>query len=202
MATPLAWRNFVHNRPRMLASLLGVAFAVVLMFLEMGFLNGLYDSQSRVVTLLDADLLLVNVHKEAVVPRVPFPKKRLTQATAHPDVEAAYPVYVEELRALWKNETDRREYPLLVFGIDPADPVFLIPEVTRQAGRLKVADTALIDVRSKDFFGPRAAGTRAELARRAVRVVGTFPLGPDFRADGNVIVSTATFFKCFHEPYG
>src|SRR5262249_18449942 len=28
----------------------------------------------------------------------------------------------------------------------------------------------------------------------------TFPLGPDFRVDGNVIVSTKTFFRCFGEP--
>ncbi len=200
MRTPLAWRNFVNNKPRMLAAVGGVAFAVVLMFVEMGFLNGLYDSQSQVVKLFNADLLIVSAHKEAVVPKVPFPKKRLTQARAHPDVVGAYPLYVEELKALWKNSQTRRDYPILVFAIDPEDPVFDIPEVRAQADKLKVVDTALIDVYSKEFYGRLEEGTTAELARHRVKVVGTFPLGPDFRADGNVIVSTRTFFKCFSDP--
>jgi putative ABC transport system permease protein len=199
MRTPLAWRNFVNNKPRLLAAVGGVAFAVVLMFVEMGFLNGLYDSQSQVVKLLNADLLIVSAHKEAVVPKVPFPKKRLTQASGHPDVAGAYPLYVEELRAIWKNAQTRRDYPILVFAIDPEDPVFNIPAVRAQADKLKVVDTALIDVYSKEFFGRLEEGTQAELARRNVKVVGTFPLGPDFRADGNIIVSTRTFFKCFND---
>jgi putative ABC transport system permease protein len=200
MRTPLAWRNFINNKPRMLASIGGVAFAVVLMFIEMGFLNGLFDSQSQVVLKLNADLLIVNANKEAVIPKIPFPKKRMIQAQAHPDVVAAYPVYVEELRASWKNSQTHREYPILVFGIDPEDPVFDIPEVQQQSDRLKVADTALIDSYSKEFFGRLEAGAHAELARRNIHVVGTFPLGPDFRADGNVIISSRTFFKCFGDP--
>jgi putative ABC transport system permease protein len=183
----------------MLASVGGVTFAVVLMLVEMGFLNGLYDSQSEVVKKINADLLIVHAHKEAVVPKMPFPKKRLAQARAHPDILAAYPVYVEELHALWKNDVDHKDYPILVFGIDPGDPVFLIPEILEQEDGLKVADTALIDSRSKEFFGRLAPGTEAELSNHTIHVIGTFPLGSDFRIDGNVIVSSTTFFKCFDE---
>ena len=200
--TALAWRNFIHNKPRMLASVGGVMFAVVLMLLEMGFLNGLYDSQSKIVKLLNADLLLVHVHKEAVVPKISFPRKRLSQARANPDIVGAYPLYVEELRALWKNSEDHGEYPIFVLAIEPGDPVFLIPEINEQAELLKVADTALIDSRSKKFFGSLAPDVEAELSRHAVRVVGTFPLGPDFRVDGNVLVSATTFFKCFDDTGG
>src|SRR5436309_533564 len=142
---PLAWKNFVHNKPRMLASVGGVAFAVVLMFVEMGFSNGLYDSQTYIINRLNADLVIVSVNKEAVVPKLPFPRNRLVQARGVPGVEATYPLYVEEYRSLWKNSQDHKEHPILVYAFDPDDPVFLIPEVTRQADRLKVQDTALID---------------------------------------------------------
>src|SRR5262245_3460862 len=181
--TPLAWRNLVNSRARLIASVGGVAFAVVLMFLEMGFLNGLYDSQSYVVEQFNADLVIVHTHKEAVVPKVPFPRSRLEQAKGHPDVAAAYPLYVEELRAVWRSKEteEKRDYPILVFGIDPDDPVFLIKEVQEQSEKLKVPDTALLDSRGKDFYGPTKPGAEAELSRRAVKVVGTFPLGPDFR---------------------
>ncbi len=197
MRIPLAWLNLVQNKARLLASVGGVAFAVVLMFLEMGFLNGLYDSQTEVVKKMNADLVLVHAQKEAVVPKLPFPKKRLAQARGHPGVAAAYALYVEEFRAVWKNALTHKEYPILVFGFDPDEPVFLIPEVAANADALKVADTALIDAHSKNFFGDLRPGVEAELSRRKVRVVGTFPLGADFRVDGNVLVSDSTFFNCF-----
>src|SRR5258708_20125430 len=114
--TPLAWRNFINNKPRMFASVGGVAFAVVLMFIERGFVDGLYGSQSQVGKMIDADLLIVNAHKEAVVPKLPFAQIRIDQAKAHPGIASAYPLYVEEFRALWKNAKDKHDYPILVFA--------------------------------------------------------------------------------------
>jgi putative ABC transport system permease protein len=198
---PLAWLNLIDNKGRLLTSLGGVAFAVVLMFIEMGFSNGLYDSETYVINRLNADLVIVNKFKEAVVPKLPFPKSRLNQARAVPGVEVTYPLYVDEYRALWKNSQDGKEHPILVFAFDPDDPVFLIPEVLEQASKLKVQDTVLIDSKSRDFYGDLAPGLTAELTRHAVRVVGTFPLGPDFRVDGNILVSDRTFFKCIGDPH-
>ncbi len=173
--TPIAWLSLTHRKPRLAAALAGVAFASVLMFLEMGFLNGLFDSQTNVVRQLDADLVIVHEQKEAFVPLAPFPRRRVIQARAVPGVEAAYPVYLKEYGASWKNSTDGRDYPILVFGINPDDPVFLIPEVQQQVALLKEPDTAIMDSRSRDFYGEIRADLPAELSRRAVRVVGTFP---------------------------
>jgi putative ABC transport system permease protein len=196
----LAWLNFIHNKGRMLASVGGVAFAVVLMFVEMGFSNGLYDSETYIIKMMNADLIIVSKYKEAVVPKLPFAKKRLIQARAIPGVEATYPLYVDEYGSLWKNSQTGKEHPILVFAFDPDDPVFLIPEVVQQAYKLKVQDTALIDSTSRSFFGSLAPGVTAELTRHAIKVVGTFPLGPDFRVDGNILVSDRTFFKCVGDP--
>src|SRR5437764_14973333 len=113
--TPLAWRNFINNKPRMFASVGGVAFAVVLMFIEMGFLNGLYDSQSQVVKMIDADLFIVHAHKEAVVPRMPFSDRTLNRVRDQAGVASVHPLYVEEFRAMWKND-EGKDYPILVFG--------------------------------------------------------------------------------------
>jgi len=62
---------------------------------------------------------------------------------------------------------------------------------------LKEPDTVLVDSQSRDFYGPLAIGKTGELGRRAMRIVGTFELGPDFRADGNIIVSDRTFVNAF-----
>jgi putative ABC transport system permease protein len=198
--TPLAWRNFTHSRARLVGSLAGVAFAVVLMFVEMGFLNGLFDNHTRFVDRLNADLLLVHADKEAVLPAQPFPRRRLFQVRGQPGVAAVYGLRLEEMHAFLKNDRDGRQYPILVIGFDPAEPVFLIPEVTAAAARLSVADTLLIDSRAKDFYGDRLEGLEAEMAGRRMRIVGTFPLGPDFRVDGTALVGERTFLNLFPDP--
>ena len=195
--TPLAWRNFSHDRLRLVGSLAGVAFAVVLMFVEMGFLNGLYDSHTRFVDLLNADLLIVSTDKEAVIPLQPFPRRRLAQVRGQPEVAAVYALRAEEMHSGLKNDRDGKEYPLLLLGFEPTDPVFRIPEVTAQSPRLSVLDTMLIDSRAKDFYGLRQPGREAEIAGRRLRIVGTFPLGPDFRVDGTGLVGERTFLALF-----
>lgn len=197
---PLAWLNLCESRRRLLASVSGVSFAVVLMFLELGFLHGLYDSQTRVAELLNADLIMMHRHKEALVPSLAFSRRRLVQARGFEGVAAAWPLYVEEYHARWKSAGTGSEHPILVYGFDPDDPVLLIPEVAAQAYKLRQPDTALLDRRSKAVYGELAADVSAELSGRAIRVVGTFPLGPDFRVDGNVLLSDRTFFKLFSKP--
>jgi putative ABC transport system permease protein len=82
-------------------------------------------------------------------------------------------------------------------AFDPAQPVFLFPQVAAHLSELQQPDTALFDERSRRFFGSAGAGTVTELARRQVRVVGTFSLGPDFTTDGTVIMSDRNFLKFF-----
>jgi putative ABC transport system permease protein len=198
--TPIAWLSLIHRKSRLAASVSGVAFAAVLMFLEMGFRYGLFDSQTYAIRMLNADLVILHQQKEALVPQLPFPRRRLVQALSVPGVVAAYPLYVEEYRSLWKNSTDGHEYPMLVYGFDPDDPVFLIPEVLRLSAALKEPDTAIVDSQSRNFYGELAVGRPAELSRRAVRIVGTYELGPDFRVDGDAIVSDRTFVNAFGNP--
>ena len=55
-----------------MVALAGIGFAVVLMFMQMGFRNALFDSTVKVVTDLDADLLLVNQAQYALPARQSF----------------------------------------------------------------------------------------------------------------------------------
>jgi putative ABC transport system permease protein len=194
--TPLAWLNLVHGKARLLTAVAGVALAVVIMFIQVGFLNGLYDTQTRLVRLMNADLVLVSKRQEALLPPRPFPRRRLVQARGRAGVRAACALYVEEYRVAWKS-TWGREHRYVVCGFDPADAAFLIPEVARQADALRRPDTALLDADSKGAENAWAPGATAELSGHRLRVVGTFILGPDLRADGTALVSDRTFFKCF-----
>jgi putative ABC transport system permease protein len=199
---PLAWLNLTHQKRRLFASLAGVTFAVVLMFMEMGFWNALLDGMVSLIRAFNADLVIVNKEKYALNINEPFTRRRLQQALAIPGVQAAYPLYLETRTSFWKNpepgdSAQSSIWPIRVVAFDPHDPVLQIPQIQAYARQLQLPDTALMDVKSKNHFGRCAAEIQRELAGRNIRVVGTFSLGTDFSIDGNVFMSDRNFAKFF-----
>jgi len=202
MRVPLAWLNLMHNKRRLLASLAGIVGAVLLMFVEVGFLNALLDSQVAVIRMLDADLVIVNRLKYTLSMTQPFPRRRVSQALAVDGVRTASPVYIEIDASLWKNPADGHTRVIRVLAFDPDRPVFRNSEIERGRPALKQADTAMFDLKSRPEYGEIRPGVRTELARRAVRVVGVFALGTDFANDGNVIMSDKSFVRFFPHRAG
>ena len=194
---PLAWLNLTHNLKQTGLSVAGIAFAVLLMFMETGFRNAMFDSQLLLINRLDADIFLISRAKSTLMFQQPFARHRLEQARAAPDIQWAEPIYVEHDAALWKNASDGSLHDIRAVAFEPERCVFIDVEICRQAARLTVLDNVLFDRQSKEFFGPRAAGTVTELSTRTVRIVGTFALGTDFTHDGSVIMSADTFFHVF-----
>lgn len=199
---PLAWKNLTYDWRRLSVAVAGIGFAVVLMFMQTGFKNALFDSTVQILHELDADLVLVAKGRYALPANQTFPLGRLYQARACGGVRAAYPMYIERARAVWK-QPGGRGYPIRVLANDPADPVLLLPEVSRYAEALKQQGTALIDEKNKSVYDP--PGSRepwpqwrdVTLAGKAVRLVGSFRLGTDFANDGNLFMSAANFAKFF-----
>jgi putative ABC transport system permease protein len=199
---PLAWRNLLHDKRRFLVSLTGIAFAVVLMFVELGFWNALLDAAVELVRRFNCQLVIVNKARYALAIREPFTTRRLGQARAVPGVKEVVPIYLEYRTSLWKDTENARpgepsSRPIRVVAFDPGHAALRIPEVTAQLDKLQLPDTVLMDRRSKPDYGKRVAGIERELARRSVRVVGTFELGTDFTTDGNLIMSDLTYAQLF-----
>jgi putative ABC transport system permease protein len=201
--TPLALKNLTYNVRRLAVALAGIGFAVVLMFMQMGFRNALFYSTVKIVTDLDADILLINRAQYALPARQSFDFKRIQQARSCPGVAAIYPLYTETVGTEWKPAGAGKPYSIRVIAFDPDDPVFLIPEVRAQTALLRQPDTALIDSRSKKQYGIPGSidllrkQTGAELANRSIRLAGAFPMGTDFANDGNLIMSSANLASFF-----
>jgi putative ABC transport system permease protein len=199
---PLAWRNLTHDRRRLLVAISGIGFAVVLMFMQTGFRNALFDSTVNVLEGLDADLVLVAKARYAMPANQTFAVGRIYQARACEGVRAAYPLYIERPRAVWK-QPGGRAYPIRVLACEPGDRVLLMPEVARYAEALKQSGAVLIDEKNKSVYGPPGSGDPwpqwrdATLAGRSVRIVGAFRLGTDFANDGNLFMTPANFAKFF-----
>lgn len=194
---PLAWRNIVHDKSRLVRSALGIAFAVFLMMVQLGFQAAFVDSTVALIRSFDADIVIISSAKYQLAQKASFSRRQLHQAKAVRGVASARPIYAEWLRSSWKNPSDQQSYLIQVLGFDPDEPVFLFPELKRSLEALRHADTIVMDSRSRPFLGTPVDGAETELARRKVRIVGTFALGPNFVTDGTVILSDRNFAKIF-----
>jgi putative ABC transport system permease protein len=199
---PLAWRNLTHDRRRVAVAICGIGFAVVLMFMQTGFMYALFDSTVKILDELNADLVIAAKGRYALPANQSFSLNRVYQARGCEGVRAAYPLYLERTRSIWK-QPDGRGLPIRVLACDPAEPVLLMPEPARYAEALKQQGAVVIDEKNKSVYNPPKSREPWDqwkgvtLAGQAIRLVGTFRLGTDFANDGNLLTSSANFAKLF-----
>ncbi len=191
MRTPFAWRNFVHAKLRTGLAVAGVAFAVMLVFLQLGFFGSVSKGATLFYDNLNFDLVIVSREYVFLTVAKTFPQARLHQALALPEVERADPFYVSRER--WSVPATDAVYEVLIFGFDPDDPTFLVPEIRQQAELLKRPDTVLVDHQTRPMYGPQEKGTTVEIGRRDVTIVGQTPLGTAFAELGIIVVSDVNF---------
>ncbi|MDA8020031.1 MAG: ABC transporter permease [Thermoanaerobaculia bacterium] len=189
----------MHDRRRLVSSVAGVAFAVVLMLTELGFFYAIEDGSTLLVDALAADLLLVNPLKDDMNPSKPLPRARLAQARAVAGVDSVSPVWISRLAA-WSTSGQAKRDVVRLVGFDPDDQVFLLPEIRSQQHLLEHPDTALVDRKLRDSYGGLVAGATGELEGRRVDVVGDFSLGPDLQLNVNLLVSDQTFRRTLLQP--
>lgn len=202
---PLAWLNLTHDKRRLSVCLAGIAFAVVLMFMELGFWHALLDSMVGLIERMNADIIIVHKDRYNFTAPDAFTRRRLSQAQAVDGVIAARPLYIENRFALWNNPEpssgpfgpEPALWPIRVIAYNLDEPLLDIPEVGAHRVELQLPDTVLFDRGSKRYYGARATDVERELAQRNVRIVGTFRLGTDFVHDGNLILSADNFAALF-----
>jgi putative ABC transport system permease protein len=217
----LAWSNLLHHKARTAAAVTGVAFALTLVFLQLGFFAAVRSTATLLYDRLDFDLLLVSRNYVNVNYPGTFPRERLVQAAGLAGVERAAPLYVGV--HLWRNPLkgpgaagprpawDLREDParrtarlrrnIMVVGFRLSDRVFTgVPEMDRARAALAVPDALLIDTCTRREFGPQDTGVETELGPHRVRLAGRFTIGTGLGADGLVIASDETCCRVLGRP--
>ncbi len=194
---PLAWLLLSRQPLRLLVALAGISFAGILMFMQLGFRDGLFDASVTVHRLFDADLVLMSPRSMSSISMSGFPRRRLVQAMAHEDVVGTTPVNWNFL--LWRNPETLTTRSILALGFEPSAPLFQDPELEVKAQALTNPGRVLFDELSRNEFGPipkwfkEGRIVETELAGKRVRVAGLVRLGPSFGADGNLLTSRETF---------
>jgi len=196
---PLAWLLLSRQPARLAVALAGIAFAGILMFMQLGFRDGLFDASVTVHKLFDADLVLISPRTMSSIGMASFPRRRLVQVMADPAVRGITPVNWNLL--LWRNPQTRSTRSILVLGFEPADPLFTDPSIAVKAQGLSQKGRVLFDQLSRPEFGPIASWfnqgkvVETEVAGKRVRVSDLVSLGASFGADGNMLTSRETFLK-------
>ncbi|HLO89253.1 MAG TPA: ABC transporter permease DevC [Nostocaceae cyanobacterium] len=199
---PLSWLQLTREKTRLAVALSGIAFADILMFMQLGFRDALYYSNVRMHSSLQGDIVLINSQSNAVLSMKSFSQRRLLKALDLPAVKSVHPIYLDYTS--WKNPVTGRPRSILIFGINPEVNLFDLPGVEENLNKLKMSDTVLFDRSSRPEYGPipsdfeQGKTVTAEVRRRRIKVTGLFTLGASFGADGNLITSDVNFLRIFN----
>jgi putative ABC transport system permease protein len=196
---PLAWLLLTRQPARLAVALAGIAFAGILMFMQLGFRDGLFDASVVIHKRFDADLVLISPRTTSSIGMAGFPRRRLVQAMADPAVVGTTPVHWNLL--LWRNPQTRLTRSILAIGFEPGDPLFTDPGLAAKAQLLTQRGRVLFDELSRPEFGPigpwlkQGKVVETEVAGKRVRVAGLVALGASFGADGNMLLSRESFLS-------
>ena len=198
---PLAWLQLKREASRLAVALAGIAFADILMFMQLGFRDSLYYSNVRFHNSLKGEIVLINSQTSAILSLKRFSQKRLYQTLDLQDVESVHPIYVDYTS--WKNPNTGVPRNLLVIGINPQHNILELSGLEQNLDKIQSPNVVLYDRSSRKEYGPivsefeQGNDVRAEVRRKLVKVGGLFTLGASFGSDGNLITSDNNFLRIF-----
>ncbi|MDH4054706.1 MAG: ABC transporter permease DevC [Gammaproteobacteria bacterium] len=196
----LGWLQLKAQKLRLAAAVTGIAFAVILIFVQLEFREALFVSAVRYHTALDYDLAMLSPKTDFLVSSKQFPRARLYQTLGIEGVASATAVYMRLVS--WRNPVDpSNARNILAIGFDPSEPGFERLLSKEQKEAIKMPDQVIFDRRGRDEYGPvrelldTGEEVSAEINDRRVRIAGMYELGTSFGLDGGVITSDLNFLR-------
>lgn len=211
VALRLAYRQLIHRGAKLVAALLGVSVAIVLMFAQLGFQGALYDSAVITPRAFDADIILTNPVFQTMAFNPPWmPLHLLYEARGIEGVASASPFYAATVELT--NPRDGSNFTSWLFAFSPDMPVFLQSDINRQLDLIRLPETAIIDLNSRNEIGLIAEKVRevgrddlvmqesALSVQPVIKIRGVFRSGPTIDIDGNIVTSDLNYYRFFAAP--
>ena len=181
LAAKLAWANTTNNWQRLFVRCSGVTFAVVLMFMQTGFRNALFDSNVRMMEeKITTDIVLRIRSRFMMSSGQQLPLQKVILARSCKGVSTAEPIYIEKQRFRISASRIFRREKIRVIALDPSSPSFAKLNLSDLTKQLSEPGTAAVDIKSKPMFNlPRtekelAVNDEGELAGQDIHLVGPF----------------------------
>lgn len=207
----LAMRQLLHRGRSSIGGLAGVCVAVILMFMQLGFRNALYDSAVNIPGSLDADIFITGPQYVSLAFSPPWLARQvLMEAQAVNGVSDARPLYAFSGQLRSPRTGTNMSGWILAFELDK--PVFKLPEINAKIDLLRLPNSAIMDRKSRyDYTLLRDAmdvGHTPSIAVHQpgaslapiIQLNGMFTLGPSFTIDGLIITSDLNFYRILSVP--
>jgi len=201
MRLPLGWLQLKHKPLRLIVALSGIAFAVLLIMMQLGFRSALFESAVRFHERFEYDIALFSPDSVFIVRPQPFSIRRLYQSLGFEGVEDVTPVYI--FPSVWKNPWNNQRRSIQTIGFNPDEPVLKTPGFLAAKSLLRQQDAVIFDRGSRPEFGPvgqtfdSGQAVVTEINDREIEVVGLFRMGTSFGIDGTVITSDDNWLRLF-----
>lgn len=200
----IAWLQICKEWRRLIWPVLGIAFAVVLLMVQLGIKEALLKGSTLLWSHLKADIVLINPQYQSILSTKQIDKKNARAPTAHCSGGSsinflhfgAFPL---------RNPESGMDRDIFLIGFDPTPGVFdLSLGVDAQTDKLTADDAVLFDEWSRTEFGPIADNFRkgntvisvySTKKENKLNVAGLFKLGPSFAIDGTVLANYTVFRK-------
>ena len=201
MRLPLGWLQLKHKPLRLIVALSGIAFAVLLIMMQLGFRSALFESAVRFHERFDYDIALFSPDSVFIVRPQPFSIRRLYQSLGFDSVDNVTPVYI--FPSVWKNPWNNQRRSIQTIGFNPDEAVLKTPGFLQAKELLRQQDVVIFDRGSRPEFGPvgetfdSGQPVTTEVNDRQIEVVGLFRMGTSFGIDGTIITSDDNWLRLF-----
>ncbi len=193
---PIGWLQLTHHRGRMVAAVAGIAFANMLVFVQLGIASAMSGVVRTSYNPFRADIVISPLHANTLTDGVALSRRAVYQAIAQPGVAAAAPLYIGQVA--WA----RPGLPaasLIVYGLPPEARRFAGPAVAGQLDAVAAPMHVLLDALTRDVdpaWAARASPAAPldfEVGGRTVSAIGHYLMGAGFGWDGSLVASEQTF---------
>ena len=194
-AAILGARLLLHNRIRLLLISVSVSVGVVIMFVELGLVFGIMDSQANIALRIRGDLVIMNRSRIDLHRWDNMYPVRLNQLDGVPGIASVAPIYEDHVGL--KNPQDLRVRRIVLFAVQPDNIPLNIGAAGEISRRLRISHGFLFDRLSRPIFGRLKPGDEIELDRVPQLLTGYVDLGPDIVNDGAVVISEGDWLARF-----
>lgn len=166
----VARKNLFEDIPRFLVAQAGIMFAVSLVTIQTGILNGFTRSTTSLIDQSQADLWVASEEMVNLQLTLPLPADAVNQAGRVPGVERSEALITRNF--LWRS-ADGEISTVQVFGFDPAGTLFRSGELT--SGRLNDLQrpfTVIVDQANKRSLNLLKSGDTGSINSLPVEAVG------------------------------
>ena len=181
MKIPLTVLNLLHQKLRTFMAIVGVAFAAILIFMQLGF----YASAVTTATSSSTSSILTSSCYRRIISKSIAPEHsagtRMAQAPSVPAVARVVPLYVAG--NLWRivdmeggkpGVMNGRRRGIMMVGFNPEDSTIPSSRISRRSDHSSKFPARFSSTRNVRYFKLRDVGLATDLGVSQVRIVGQF----------------------------